>query len=118
MSSQERDRLKVLQEVRKRHITQRQAVAELRLSPGWVRQTFWLARGTESLKRCPNTNLTRHGLLRLPRAKSWRLARLRKNSLQLPQGLKPQSKRGPLSQGRNAAPPEAGAFLQPMAADG
>jgi hypothetical protein len=30
--------------------------------------------GTASLKRCPDTNLTRHSLLRLPGAESWRLA--------------------------------------------
>ena len=37
MSARERDRLKVLHEVRKRHITQRQAAAELGLSVRWVR---------------------------------------------------------------------------------
>jgi transposase len=37
MSAKERDRLKVLHEVRKRHITQRQAAAELGLSVRWVR---------------------------------------------------------------------------------
>jgi len=37
MSTKERDRLKVLQEVRKRHITQRQAAAELGISVRWVR---------------------------------------------------------------------------------
>ena len=37
MSTKERDRLKVLHEVRKRHITQRQAAAELGISVRWVR---------------------------------------------------------------------------------
>src|SRR5262249_13683497 len=37
MSGKERDRLKVLHEVRKRHITQRQAAAELGISVRWVR---------------------------------------------------------------------------------
>jgi Homeodomain-like domain len=35
MSTKERDRLKVLHEVRKRHITQRQAAAELGISVRW-----------------------------------------------------------------------------------
>ena len=38
MSAQERDRLKVLHEVNKRHITQKQAAAELGLSVRWVRK--------------------------------------------------------------------------------
>lgn len=38
MSVKERDRLKVLHEVRKRHITQKQAAAELGLSVRWVRK--------------------------------------------------------------------------------
>lgn len=38
MSAKERDRLKVLHEVRKRHITQKQAAAELGLSVRWVRK--------------------------------------------------------------------------------
>ncbi len=37
MSAKERDRLKVLHEVRKRHITQKQAGVELGLSVRWVR---------------------------------------------------------------------------------
>lgn len=37
MSARERDRLKVLHEVRKRHITQQQAAVELGLSTRWVR---------------------------------------------------------------------------------
>ena len=37
MSAKERDRLKVLHEVRKRHITQKQAGVELGLSARWVR---------------------------------------------------------------------------------
>ena len=38
MSAKERDRLKVLHEVKKRHITQKQAAAELGLSERWVRK--------------------------------------------------------------------------------
>ena len=38
MSAKERDRLKVMQEVKKRHITQKQAAAELGLSVRWVRK--------------------------------------------------------------------------------
>src|ERR1700724_516583 len=38
MSAKERDRLKVLHEARKRHITQRQAAAELGISVRWVRK--------------------------------------------------------------------------------
>ncbi|HEX7157413.1 MAG TPA: ISNCY family transposase [Edaphobacter sp.] len=38
MSAKERDRLKVLHEVNKRHITQKQAAAELGLSVRWVRK--------------------------------------------------------------------------------
>src|SRR5713226_5398918 len=37
MSAKERDRLKVLHEVRKRHITQKQAGVEMGLSVRWVR---------------------------------------------------------------------------------
>jgi len=37
MSAKERDRLKVLHEVRKRHITQQQAGVELGISVRWVR---------------------------------------------------------------------------------
>src|ERR1700736_4204255 len=37
MSAKERDRLKVLHEVRKRHITQKQAGVELGISVRWVR---------------------------------------------------------------------------------
>jgi transposase len=37
MSAKERDRRKVLHEVRKRHITQRQAAAELGITVRWVR---------------------------------------------------------------------------------
>src|SRR5258705_4427699 len=37
MSAKQRDRLKVLHEVRKRHITQKQAGVELGLSERWVR---------------------------------------------------------------------------------
>jgi hypothetical protein len=38
MSAKERDRLKVLHEVKQRHITQKQAAGELRLSVRWVRK--------------------------------------------------------------------------------
>jgi len=38
MSSKERDRLKVLHAVRKRHITQEQAGKELGVSARWVRE--------------------------------------------------------------------------------
>src|SRR5215472_15361714 len=38
MSARERDRLKVLHEVKQRHITQKQAAAELGLSVRWVRK--------------------------------------------------------------------------------
>ena len=38
MSAKERDRLKVLHEVNIRHITQKQAAAELGLSVRWVRK--------------------------------------------------------------------------------
>ena len=38
MSAKERDRLKVLHEVQKRYITQKQAAAELGLSVRWVRK--------------------------------------------------------------------------------
>ena len=38
MGTKERDRLKVLHEVRRRHITQRQAATELGLSARWVRK--------------------------------------------------------------------------------
>src|SRR5215469_3147816 len=52
MSARERDRLKVLQEVRKRHITQKQAAAELGLSVRWVRKLLlrWRARGDSGLR--------------------------------------------------------------------
>ena len=38
MSTKERDRLKDLHEVKKRHITQKQAGAELGLSERWIRE--------------------------------------------------------------------------------
>jgi hypothetical protein len=38
MWAKERDRLKVLHEVKKRHITQKQAAGELGLSVRWVRE--------------------------------------------------------------------------------
>ena len=52
MSAKERDRLKVLHEVKKRHITQRQAAAELRLSVRWVRKLRlrWRAGGDAGLR--------------------------------------------------------------------
>jgi transposase len=52
MSAKERDRLKVLHEVKKRHITQKQAAAELGLSVRWVRKLLvrWRARGDSGLR--------------------------------------------------------------------
>ena len=52
MSVKERDRLKVLHEVKKRHITQKQAAAELGLSVRWVRKLLvrWRARGDSGLR--------------------------------------------------------------------
>ena len=42
MSAKERDRLKVLHEVKKGHITQKQGAAELGLSVRWVRKQLML----------------------------------------------------------------------------
>src|SRR6516165_5004859 len=52
MTAKERDRLKVLHEVNKRHIPQKQAAAELGLSVRWVRQLLvrWRARGEGALR--------------------------------------------------------------------
>ena len=52
MTAKERDRLKVLHEVNKRHIPQKQAAAELGLSVRWVRQLLvrWRARGDGALR--------------------------------------------------------------------
>jgi transposase len=52
MSAKERDRLKVLHEVRKRHITQKQAATELGLSVRWVRKLLLRlrARGDSALR--------------------------------------------------------------------
>jgi len=52
MTAKERDRLKVLHEVSKRHIPQKQAAAELGLSERWVRQLLvrWRARGDGALR--------------------------------------------------------------------
>lgn len=55
MSAKERDRLKVLHEVKQRHITQKQAAAELGLSVRWVRKL--LAR-----QRTWGDGALRHGL--------------------------------------------------------
>src|SRR5499425_1637312 len=41
MSAKERDRLKVLHEVKQRHITQKQAATELGLRVRWVRKLLW-----------------------------------------------------------------------------
>ena len=38
LTQQDRDRLKVLHEVRKGHITQRQAAGQLKLSDRWIRE--------------------------------------------------------------------------------
>jgi hypothetical protein len=53
MSGKERNRLKVLHEVHKRHITQRQAALELSLSVRWVRKLLvrWRARGDGALRQ-------------------------------------------------------------------
>ena len=52
MSAKERDRLKVLHEVHKRHIPQRQAAVELGVSERWVRKLLvrWRARGDGALR--------------------------------------------------------------------
>jgi len=52
MTARERDRLKVLQEVKKRHITQKQAASELGLSVRWVRVLLkrWRAHGDGALR--------------------------------------------------------------------
>src|SRR5215469_15784235 len=52
MTAKERDRLKVLHEVKKRHITQKQAAAELGLSVRWVRSLLvrWRAGGDRALR--------------------------------------------------------------------
>jgi len=52
MTAKERDRLKVLHEVKQRHITQKQAAAELGLSVRWVRKLLvgWRARGDSALR--------------------------------------------------------------------
>lgn len=52
MATKERDRLKVLHEVKKRHITQKQAAVELGLSVRWVRKLLvrWRARGDAALR--------------------------------------------------------------------
>jgi len=52
MSAKERDRLKVLHEVKQRHITQKQAAGELGLSVRWVRKLLvrWRAKGDGVLR--------------------------------------------------------------------
>jgi len=52
MSAKDRDRLKVLHEVHKRHIPQRQAAVELGVSERWVRKLLvrWRARGDGALR--------------------------------------------------------------------
>jgi len=52
MTAKERDRLKVLHEVKKRHITQKQAAAELGLSVRWVRQLLvrWRVGGDGAMR--------------------------------------------------------------------
>ena len=52
MTAKERDRLKVLNEVKKRHITQKQAGAELGLSVRWVRALLvrWRTGGDGALR--------------------------------------------------------------------
>ena len=55
MTAKERDRLKVLHEVRQRHTTQKQAAAELGLSVCWVRKLLvrLRARGDNALRHGP-----------------------------------------------------------------
>jgi Homeodomain-like domain-containing protein len=55
MTAKERDRLKVLHEVKQRHITQKQAAAELGLSVRWVRKLLLRLRAR-------GDNALRHGL--------------------------------------------------------
>jgi hypothetical protein len=52
MTTKERDRLKVLHEVQKRHITQKQAALELGMSVRWLRKLMvrWRARGDRALR--------------------------------------------------------------------
>jgi len=52
MSAKERDRLKVLHEVKQRHITQKQAGIELGLSVRWIRKLLlrWRAGGDSALR--------------------------------------------------------------------
>lgn len=52
MTAKERDRVKVLHEIKQRHITQKQAAAELGLSVRWVRALWvrWRAGGDSALR--------------------------------------------------------------------
>ena len=52
ISAQERGRLKVLHELKKRHITQKQAAAELWLSVRWVRKLLVRFAGVGAMARC------------------------------------------------------------------
>jgi transposase len=55
MTAKERDRLKVLHEVKQRHMTQNQAAKELSLSVRWVRELLrrWRTRGDGALRHGP-----------------------------------------------------------------
>ena len=66
MTAKERDRLKVLHEVKQRHIPQKQAAAELGVSERWVRQLLvrWRARGDRGLRR---SDASRRGVSRAAR---------------------------------------------------
>lgn len=61
MTAKERDRLKVLHEVRQRHITQKQASAKLGLSVCWVRKLLvrLRARGDNALRHAPRGRPTK-----------------------------------------------------------
>src|SRR5262245_51389649 len=95
MSAKERDRLKVLHDVSKRHITQKQAAAELGLSVRWVRKL--LVR-----QRTRGDGALRHGL------------RGRASNRKTPEAVK-RTSRGTLPQEKAG---QAMARLRPHASDG
>ena len=72
MSARERDRLKVLHEVRKRHITQKQAGGELGISVRWVRTLVKrLRREGDSALRHRLRGRPSKGIAGCPEAGSW-----------------------------------------------